>query len=137
MILEKELGGYSHSMITMRGSFQCGAVPSVYRDGTNATNANKIFSVAQISAGLYEVTFVTGFPIPALPFIILTLAQGATPTTPCKVSEVNGSWNATTRKFRILMQTVGTTPAASNGDAGDRISFLVAGSINGVGTDPA
>lgn len=138
MILEPLKGTYSHGLIVLPGGFQLGASNSVLRDGTNVSTASgKQFTVTKVSAGLYTVQFIAGFPIPERPFVFPSIHQAAAPTTPCKVHYVKGSWSQSTRSFQVQVMTVGTTPAASDGDAGDRIDFLVIGSILSVGTDPA
>lgn len=138
MILYPDVGTYAPAQMHMAGGFQLGAGgATVLRDGTKVTSAQKMFTVTRVSAGLYTVTFIAGFPIPALPFIQLTLAQAAAPATPGKVHEVKNSWNQSTRSFQLQVQTVGTTPAASDLDAGDRVTFLLHGSINSAGQDPA
>lgn len=140
MILEPERGTYSPGMMSMQGSFQLNTTnpPTVFRDGTNVASASKMFTVTRVSAGLYQVTFIAGFPLPALPFIAVKVAQGATPTNHAYATEVVGSWDPTTgnRKFRILIRKP-TDGSATDGDAGDRVTFFVRGSFIGPGIDPA
>jgi len=139
MILYPLIGSYSPGQMVMAGGFQLNgsSAPTVLRDGTKVSSAQKMFTVSRVSAGLYTVTFIAGFPLPGLPFIDAKLSQAAAPTTPCKIHEVKGSWNASTRSFQVQIQTVGTTPAASDADAGDRVTFVVLGAVDSVGVDPA
>lgn len=137
MILYPDLGSYSPGQMHMLGGFQLGATPTVLRDGTRVASASKMFTVTRVSAGLYTVTFNDKFPIPARPFIQLTLQQAAAPVTPGRVHEVKASWSQSTRSFQIQCQTVGTTPAASDLDATDRVNFRVEGAISSAGEDPA
>lgn len=140
MILEPKRGSYSPGLMDMYGGFQLNgaSAPTVFRDGTNVTSASKMFSVTRVSAGLYEITWIAGFPLPALPFIFPKVAQGATPTNHIYASEVKSTWDPSTgnRKFRILLRKT-TDGSASDGDAGDRVSFYVCGSFIGPGIDPA
>ncbi len=138
MILYPTLGTYSPGQMAMCGGFQLGAAgATVLRDGTKVSSAQKMFTVTRVSAGLYTVTFTAGFPIPERPFVQLTLQQAAAPTVAGKAHEVKSSWSQTTRSFQIQIQSVGTTPAASDLDAGDRVNFRIEGAISSVGTDPA
>lgn len=139
MVLQKELGGYSRSIIRLLGGFELGNPPTVFRDGTNVASASKMFSVSHLGTGHYKVQFSTTdkYPIPKLPFILPHIEQAAEPVAPCTVHVVKGSWDQSARSFELQVLTVGTTPAVSDGDAGDRITFEVIGSIDSVGTDPA
>lgn len=139
MILYPLIGCYSPDQMVMVGSFQLGASNSVLRDGTKAANANKQFTVTKMSTGLYEVDFIAGFPLPQKPFIFAQIEQAAPATTPCNVRVVKGTWDPTkgNRKFRVCVETVGTTPAVSDGDATDRVSFFVIGGYDGPAVDPA
>lgn len=137
MILYPVIGAMAPAQFLMEGSFQLGNPPTVLRDGTKVSSSQKMFTVTRVSAGLYTVAFITGFPVPARPFIYLTLEQAAAPVAPVKAHVVKASWSQSTRSFQIQVQTVGTTPAASDGDAGDRVSFLVIGGRNSSAEDPA
>lgn len=139
MILYPTRGSYSPQQVVMTGGFQLNgaSAPTVLRDGTKVSSAQKMFTVTRVSAGLYTVTFIAGFPLPQLPFVQLTLEQAAAPTVPGKVHLVKGSWNPSTRVFQIQFQSVGTTPAASDLDAADRVHFEIRGAIESVGVDPA
>lgn len=134
MILEKELGTYSRSVVHLRGSFQStGAAPTVIRDGK--TN---MFTVARTSAGLFTVTIAAGFPIPKL----LTtesahLSSSATPTVIAQANIVVGSYSQSARTFQIVVYHTSGTPGVGDPDSGDRINFELVGSINSAGTDPA
>ena len=139
MILQPLIGCYSPSQMVMVGSFQLGASNSVLRDGTKVASNEKMFTVTQVSTGLYEVDFIAGFPLPIHPFIFAEIEQGAPATTPCDVRVVKGTWDPTkgNRKFRLQVETTTTAPAASDGDANDRVSFLVVGGFDGPSVDPA
>jgi hypothetical protein len=139
MLLTKKLGTYSKDQIELVGSFQLGNPPTVFRDGTNAASAKKMFSVSHTGTGLYTVQFSTTdkYPIPVRPFIKVQLEQAAAPTADAYAFVVKNSWSQVNRNFQIQVQTIGSTPAATDGDAGDRISFWVQGAISSVGTDPA
>jgi hypothetical protein len=132
-------GSYSPGLMVMNGGFQLNgaSAPTVLRDGTKVSSAQKMFTVARVSAGLYTVTFNTQFPLPGLPFLHASLEQAAAPTADCTVHVVKNSWSLATRSFQVQVQTVGTTPAASDADAGDRVTFLMIGAIESPGVDPA
>ena len=132
-------GAYSVGQVLVLGGWQLNgaSAPTVLRDGSKVSSAQKKFSVSRNSAGLYTVTFTSGYPLPALPFIDPKLEQAAAPSAPCKIHYVKNSWSTTTRSFQVQIQTVGTTPAASDADAGDRVTFWMYGSLMSAGTDPA
>jgi hypothetical protein len=132
-------GSYSPSQLVMVGAFKTvtSGNPTVLRDGTKVSASQKMFSVTRNSAGLYTVTFASGFPLPRLPFIYATLHQAAAPTNDAVLHVVRDSWNTSTRSFQVQIQTNGTTPAATDGDAGDVVSFMLVGAIDSVGVDPA
>lgn len=132
-------GSYSPAQSVMMGAFKTvtSGNPTVLRDGTKVSATQKMFSVTRVSAGLYTVTFTSGYPLPALPFIYATLHQAAAPTADAVLHVVRDSWNTSTRSFQLQIQTNGTTPAASDGDAGDVVSFLIVGALESVGQDPA
>jgi hypothetical protein len=137
MRLKPLRGSYSHGQVIQPGGFDLvsSGNPLHVRDGTYATS--KLFTVTRTSAGRYTVTWTGRNPIPALPFVLPQIEQAATPTTPCQARYVVGSWNQSARTFEIAVDTVGTTPAASDGDAGDRVTFLVIGAWDRPGVDPA
>lgn len=139
MILQPLIGSMSPGQMVMAGSFQLGASNSVLRDGTKVANASKMFTVTKVSTGIYEVDFIAGFPLPQKPFIFTEIEQAAPATTPCNARVVKSTWDPTkgNRKFRVCVESVGTTPAVSDGDAGDRVSFLVVGGFDGPSVDPA
>lgn len=132
-------GAYSPRQVLIPGSFKTvtSSNPTVLRDGTYVAAAKKKFSVTRVSAGLYTVTFTGGYPLPKLPFIVATLHQAAAPTADAVLHVVRDSWSQATRSFQVQIQTNGTTPAATDGDAGDLVSFLVMGSLSSAGVDPA
>ena len=132
-------GVYSPGQVMVVGGFQLNgaSAPTVFRDGTKVSSAQKKFSVSRVSAGLYTVTFTGGYPLPTLPFIHPSLEQAAAPTADAYAFLVKGSWSTSTRSFQVQLQTVGTTPAATDADAGDRVTFLFLGSTSSAGTDPA
>lgn len=132
-------GSYSPAQTVMVGAFKTvsSGNPTVVRDGTKVSVSQKMFTVARPSAGLYTVTFIAGFPLPALPFIYATLHQAAAPTNDAVLHVVRDSWNTATRSFQVQIQTNGTTPAATDGDVGDVVSFMLVGAIESVGQDPA
>jgi hypothetical protein len=126
----------------LTGSFLTGTPPTIFRDG----HAFAIKSVTRVSAGLFEVTFDDGFPIPELPVfhVVKCTAASATPTLVCEASVVEGTYSQSTRKFRIVVVKAGNTgsgvyvqPAVADPDAGSRINFLLIGSVNSAGTDIA
>lgn len=137
MKLKPTRGSYSHGQVIQPGSFDLvsSGNPLVVRDGTYATS--KLFTVTRTGAGRYTVTWAGRNPIPKLPFVYATIEQDAAPTTPCQARYVVGSWNQSARTFQIAVDTVGTAPAASDGHAGDRVSFLVMGAWDKPGIDPA
>lgn len=138
-VLEPLWGSYSVGQLIQRGSFALGTPPTVFRDGTSASQTHKLFSVTRVSTGLYTVAFVNGLIMPKLPDIWVDIEQNQPPTTPCTAAQVLGSWtySAGVYSFQVNVQTVGTTPAQSDGHAGDRVKFLVIGSITPPGIDPA
>jgi hypothetical protein len=131
-------GSYSPSQLVMVGSFDLvsSGNPTVLRDGTKVASAKKMFTVTRVSAGLYEVAFNAGFPIPARPFILATIEQAADPTEEAQVHVVKSSYSQSARTFRLQVKN-STTAAASDGDSGDRVNFMLIGAIDSVGTDPA
>lgn len=139
MVLKEIWGSYMPNQVLGAGSFQLGNPPTVLRDGTNVASAKKMFTATHVSTGLYEVDWIAGFPLPRLPFIVPFIEQAAPATTPCNVRVVKGTWDPTTgnRKFRLCVETVGTSPAVSDADAGDRIGFIFIGGWEGPSVDPA
>lgn len=135
MVLEQEKGGYARGLpVRMYGSFQTNATsaPTVIRDG----GSQCIKSVTRVSAGLYNVVFDTGFPVPALDVVkFASLESTATPTIIAQANVV--SWTASTRTLQIVCYHTSGTPGVGDPDTGSRIDFELAGSISSVGTDPA
>lgn len=143
MKIVRELGNYSTGIVRTIGGFQLNSTgaPTVLRDATNVASAKKRFSVVRTSIGLYTVTMkVTGvvdpYPVPKLPFIFPQIEQAAAPTANCTARYVKNSWSTSARTFQIAINLT-STGAASDGDAGDRVSFTMEGSILGPGVDPA
>ena len=135
--LEAVDGSYAHNQMIQPLGFQLGASNSVLRDGTNvATASGKMFTVTKTSTGLYTIALAQKTPWPELPFILPVLEQAAAPTSVCKVRYVKGSYSKSTRSFQVQVTLV-STGAASDGDAGDRCTIFLVGSITSVGTDPA
>lgn len=141
----RERGGYANGeIVRLYGSFQTNgaSAPTVLRDGHAF-----LFTVARISAGLFEITFASdGFPIPEK--LVTERAWGTpagAPTLIGKWDVVAGSYSQTTRKFRVQFTKIGalaapTTLALSvtaDADTGERVSFELVGSINSAGTDLA
>lgn len=132
------------TLVKLIGSFKytaAGNLVDTIRDGHSFVVA----TVTRVSAGLYEVTFDAGFPIPEIPITERAwLSISATPTTVCKAEYVVGSWNQSTRKFRIVVTKIGAIAAPTvlalaitDPDDQSRIHFEVVGSINSAGTDLA
>ena len=119
------------------GGFQLNgaSAPTVLRDGSKVASASKKFTVVRNSAGNFTVTFTSGYPLPALPFIHVMLEQAAAPTADAYAFVVKSTWSQSTRSFQIQVQTL--AGAASDGDAGDRLTFLIVGSLISAGVDPA
>lgn len=132
-------GVYSPGQVMVLGAFKTvsSSNPTVVRDGSKVSLSQKKFTVTRVSAGLYTVTFTAGYPLPTVPFIYVTLAQAAAPTNDAVVAVVRDTWSNSTRSFQIQIQTNGTTPAATDGDVGDLVTFLLIGSTSSAGTDPA
>ncbi len=132
-------GVYSTGQVMLLGAFKTvtSGNPTVLRDGSKVSASQKKFSVTRESAGLYTVKFTSNWQLPVLPFIYATLHQAAAPTADAVLHVVRDSWSTATRSFQVQIQTNGTTPAASDGDVGDLVSFLIVGSRNSAGTDPA
>lgn len=136
MLLEQERGGYGRgSQFTLRGGFQTGNPPTVFRDGTNVVSASKWFTVARTSIGLYAVTFQDNNVIPEIPFIQVAMSRAAGASVPNVASEVAGSWNQSARTFQIVVLTA--AGALTDGTAGERVTFQISGAFYSVGTDPA
>lgn len=131
-------GSYSPSQLIMSGSFQLNGdqAPSVLRDGTKVSSAQKMFTVSRASEGLYTVTFNDGYPIPERPFLHPSIEQATDAVTVCIVEVVKNSWSKSTRSFQLLVRDL-SDGTASDGNAGDRVTFLIIGAIDSVGVDPA
>lgn len=141
----REEGTYINGRpVRLLGSFQtngAGAV-TIIRDG----HSFAVASVARISAGLFEVTFDAGYPIPER--CVFEHCWGtplAAQTTIGKWDVVAASYNSSTRKVRFQFVKIGalaapTTLALSitaDADAGERVNFELIGSISSSGTDLA
>lgn len=137
--LERGPRTYAHNQMEQPLGFQLNGAgaPTVLRDGTNVASAKKIFTVVRTSIGLYTVSLDNKSVWPVFPFIYAQLEQAAAPTAPCTAKYVVNSYNAVARTFQIQVQTIGTTPAASDADAGNRITCLIKGGTDSVGQDPA
>lgn len=135
--LDRDMGTYAHQWMVQPLGFQLGASNSVLRDGTNVASTGKMFTVTKVSTGLYTINLSTSTVWPTLPFILPVVEQAAAPTAPVTVHYVKGSYSKTARTFQVQVMTVGTTPAASDGDATDRVTILLSGGIGGPGIDPA
>jgi hypothetical protein len=133
------MGSYAHSLMQQPMGFQLNgaAAPTVFRDGTNVASAKKMVSITRVSAGLYTIQLDAKTPWPELPFIYPHIEQAAAPVAPCKVVYVKGSYSKATRSFQVQVLLVGATLTASDGDAGDRVTVLLMGSVASPGTDPA
>lgn len=146
--ISRDRGSYANGeVVRIFGSFQTNAAtaPTVLRDGRAA-----LFSVVRVSAALYEITLNTGadaYPIPER-LIVEPRVWGAPAASPSVIGKwdyVAGSYNSTTRKFRIQFTKIGvlTAPTAlalsivTDADTGERVSFEIVGSINSAGTDVA
>lgn len=137
--LNRVLGTYAQQQMYQPLGFQLGASNSVLRDGTNVTTASgKMFTVTRVSAGLYTIGLLAARGAwPTLPFILPVVEQAAAPTVPISVHYVKGSYSASARTFQVQVMTIGTTPAASDGDATDRVTIFFLGGIGSTGVDPA
>lgn len=143
MILEKELGGYSRSIVRYFGSFQTNgsSAATVIRDGKTGL----IKTVTRVSAGLYTVKFQDGIPLPARMIIERAFKSGVAVSVKSQTVEVvKGSYSQANRQFQIICNTVGDTslsayadPAPGDPDSGDRLGFELVGSISSAGTDAA
>lgn len=139
MILNKEKGGYCQgAVVRLVGSFQINgtSTPDHIRDG----KSNCVASVARVSAGLFTVTFDTGFPIPEkLVFSSANLQQQANPTVWSRAHIIGDSYSQSARTFQIQVlkanATADTADAASDADDNDWVCFELVGSINSSGTD--
>lgn len=131
-------GSYAHEQIIQPLSFQVNgaSAPTVLRDGTDVSVATgKLFSVTRASAGLYTIALDSDTPWPTRPFLVATVDQAAAPTAQVEARVVVGSYNPSTKSFQV--QLITAAGAASDGDAGDRVTVLVMGSYRTIGTDPA
>jgi hypothetical protein len=136
MILNREKGGYlMGAVVRLCGSFVVDGTddPSVIRDG----NSNCIESVEYVSAGLFTVTFLGGFPLPTkLVRASCDVMQSVAPSAFVKPHIVLDSYSAVTRSFQIQCFDF-ATPSATNPDDGDWVSFELVGAIDSAGTDAA
>lgn len=138
MILEKSLGGYVRQKVELEGSFRINgtSTPDDIRDG----NSNVIGSVARSDTGLFTVTFATvdnGGPSDLPEKLVSSRAElqsAAAFTVAAMARIVKDSYSQVTRSFQI--QTIDLdTPAAADPDDNDVVTFYLAGSISGQGTD--
>lgn len=116
------------------GSFRINGTsdPDNKRDGRSGA----ILSVERESAGLFTVTFDEGFLLPEKLIVdpIIGIGQDAAPTAAVRPHYVKDSYSYVTRSFQI--QTLDMeTPAATDPDDDDTISFFACGSISSAGTD--
>ena len=139
VLYEDGLAAYSPGLKFLIGGFRLnGTTPDTLRDGTNAASSKKMFTVTHLGTGHYKVVFNDNVrPLPIHPVILPTIEQAAPATTKCTVHYVQGTWSASTRSFELEVETVGTTPAASDADVGNRIAFLIVGGYDGPAVDPA
>lgn len=137
MILNTEKGGYFNgTVVRLGGSFRINgtSTPDTLRDGHSFC----VKSVARVSAGLFTVTFDTGFPIPQIPINYHAhLSQVAVPTQAATAHVVVDSWSQSARTFQIACISHATTPTAVDPDDNDIITWEFVGSISSAGTDPA
>ncbi len=135
--LAQEKGSYAQAgVIRVYGSFTTNgsSAPTAIRDG----NSRIIASAVRTSAGLYTVTFDTGFPIPEkLIHAFAHLHLSATPTIVGWASYVAGSYSQSARTFQIVVYHVSGTPGVGDPDTGTRVSFELVGGILSPSTDPA
>jgi hypothetical protein len=142
LILNREKGGYLlGQVVRLTGSFTTNGTsdPTVIRDG----NSDSVLSVTYVSAGLFTVKFAGAvrvedqFPIPEkLVGYQVHISQGVAPTSSVRAYLVKNSYSQVTRSFQIQCQDL-ETPAATNPDTGDWISFELVGCIDQSGTDAA
>lgn len=132
--------GFDQLLIPIGWQLNGASAPTVLRDGTYIASNEKMFTVVRTSIGLYTVSFAAdGAERPTLPFLFPHIAQGAPPTTPCQIKEVKNSWAYSNGvySFQVHIESVGTTPAASDGDVGDRVTVFIMGGLKSPGIDPA
>lgn len=134
MRLQPDWGTYIPGLVTLEGSFRINAAttPDEIRDG----NTNIITSVARVSAGLFTVTFDSGFPIPEkLVSWHVDLAQGVAPGAEYSDAKmVVDSYSQASRSFQIQVLDYDTHTANDPVD-NDTVSFMLRGSVTSAGTD--
>lgn len=130
-------GSYSYGQFRQTLSFQLNgaSAPTVLRDGTAVASSRKMFTVARTSAGLYTLTLDSKSRWPVRPEVTVRIEQGATPTAQVLGHYVKGSYNATAKTLQVKVLT--TANVASDGDATDRVSVTIEGSLGTAGVDPA
>ncbi len=134
MRLQPDWGTYIPGLMTLEGSFRINGTsdPDDIRDG----RTNLILSVVRVSAGLFTVTYDTGFPIPEkLVSWHVNISQGVGPGVETSFAQlVVDSYSQVTRSFQIQI-TDGDTPAANDPVDNDMVSFMLRGSVTSAGTD--
>lgn len=148
MILNGESGGYANGVVVrLCGSFKytaAGNLVDTIRDGHSFC----VSSVTRVSAGLYELTFDAGFPIPERLITARAWVNQSAVVGKILVASVvesgTGAYSQSTRKFRIQTVIVGDValsayadPAAGDPDDQARIGFELVGAITSNGTDLA
>ncbi len=132
-MLNPELGTYGKGVIVIEGAFRINGVltPDDIRD----YNSNEIESVTRVSAGLFEVKLAKFLPyLPAKIVVPMVILSGDTTPTGAgmKGELVDGTWNTSTRTFRIVTSVGG---AATDPEDNTSVAFYFRGSILRVGTD--
>lgn len=116
---------YARRVLILRGRFRINGTsnPDEIRDG----KAGIILSVTRVSAGLFEVTFKPGFPIPAqATYSIAHLAQAAAPTNHAVARMVRDTYDPSARTVRIGVSRI-TGPAINDPDDNDVVDFQIVG----------
>lgn len=104
------------------------SAPDTIRDGHSFIVA----SVTRVSAGLYEVTLDSGFPIPELPIVMFARMEQQTGFTKlCEAKVVAGSYSSSTRKFRIQVTRSMNVAAWSGAQAvtANAVTLATAGTV--------
>lgn len=137
MQTQRERGSYARGeVVRIMGSFKTNgsSAPDTIRDG----HCFVVKSVARTSAGLYTVTLDPDTVVPELPIKMHAhLESSATPTIIAQANIVSGSYDKTAKTFQIVVYNTSGTPGVGDPDAGARINFEIAGSLNSAGTDLA
>jgi hypothetical protein len=114
-VLNHELGSHdSRQVIRLYGSFQANGTsdPDLLRDGKTA-----LFTGARTSAGLFTITFASGFPIPErLVYESASLSCAATLALKAQQAHiVRASYSQTARTVQIVVLMVGDVAGAGAG----------------------